>query len=61
VGLDRPHGEVFQDVLLISRGPAMAGFVLPQARQRKKSKEACPAKSINLPGLGDLPSWKSAP
>jgi hypothetical protein len=39
----------------------MPDFIFLHARQRKKSKAACPAKSINPPRLKDLPSRKPAP
>ena len=61
MGLDQPHGEVFQDVLLVGGGLAMADFVLLHAGERKQSQATCPAKSINPPCRSDLPAWKSAP
>src|ERR1035438_10070326 len=40
MGLDQPHREVFQDVLLVSGGLAMTNFVLLHAGDRKHPRSA---------------------
>jgi len=61
VGLDEPHGEVFQDVLLVHSGLTITDLVLQHGRECKELKAGCPAKSINPPCLKDLTPWKCAP
>jgi hypothetical protein len=49
VRVDGAHGQMFQDVLSVGSGPAVAAVVLFHARQSKEGDRACPQNRSTRP------------